>query len=1126
MAEPTSSAPPDGPPRSAAGLLTDTSRLLALATAAASGSDALTHALKPGAELGHYLLLRRIAQGSMGVVFEALDRNLQRRVALKLLRTDQGVSTEDLARFRIESTAAARLRHPNIVPVYDVGVHDGVDYYTMELVEGTTFDAWMRGDNRTFRQRATIIEQVARAIHHAHENGVVHRDLKPANVMIDAQGQPHVTDFGLARTVDNESGVTMAGRTVGTPSFMSPEQAQGMPAGPRSDVWGLGAVLYDALTGRPPFVGESAYVVMTSVVSDDPIAPRRFDRAIPPELEAISLQCLEKDPEGRYVTAADLADDIKRWLDGEPVHARRVSPLKRNLKRLRKHRLPVALGLAAALVALTFAVYAAIELKLARADWITVYHGEFHAPADLDGLTFWDGRMEHEQPPWQVSQDGMLMRDPDWAWLKDVRIGGDVRVTATVAFVEPDAIELCLGSRFERIPFAFWVPAGYSCQFAGYRGTVDFISRNPEPRIAGVNSAIASAWRAAPTQTVTLLKRGERLELWVDGRLVQVDEDPLPLTGRGLDRIGVRTFAHRARLLSLSVERLALPEKSSPLVAGDALVEIGAFADAVERYRMIAHEHPGTPLAESALTRAYFSALRDPSGDAAAATVRAELDRDFPDCRYRGRLIELDALHAWQHRDYGEAVELLPRAFQLDPGSRAALRLVGAGPPASLDDRSAGELLRWIGATRGVRDLDLSSFGLPTLAGLEPLRPTSFVCSLNHIDSLAPLRGLPLETLRFDYNRVADLSPLAGMPVTTLTANNNAITDLAPLASCPALATLDIGFNQVRSLEPLARLPLTALGCSWNPIASLAPLAQTKLTYLGIYDCGIVDLSPLESTPLQSLVAGINRISDLRPLAHSQLTNLDVCCNLVSDLSPLAHTRIRDLTVSCNQISDLMPLRGLPLRDLDITENQVADLSPLAGMNLRMLRCGGNPLTSLDPFIASPPQIFLYDSGTMPLSEIARARDAWAADGKHQELARQAQALIDLRHGDVAALRRAATIFRGHSYLFMPLLVTWEEASARCQTLGGHLLSCGDADEQAMAAKMSAAVMWNGLRVTDAGASWDSGEPMTYQAFVANQMLRMRGPVRMGGTDANWFVRENPRDRHPFIIEWDSAPPP
>jgi serine/threonine protein kinase len=274
-----------------------------------------------------YELLQELGRGAMGVVYKAWDPRLKRYVALKMLLGGEHASPLELTRFRGEAQSAAKLSHRNIVPVYQVGEYEGQAYFSMQYVEGSTLAALVRGGPLPPREAARLVAAIARAVDHAHQSGILHRDLKPANVLIDGDGEPLVTDFGLAKRVHGEPSLTASGAIVGTPSYMAPEQAAAMPgsAQPTCDVYSLGAILYELLTGRPPFQAASAVDVLLLVRSEEVVRPRLLNPGINPDLELICLKCLEKRPEHRYTSAALLAADLDAFLAGEAVSARSSS---------------------------------------------------------------------------------------------------------------------------------------------------------------------------------------------------------------------------------------------------------------------------------------------------------------------------------------------------------------------------------------------------------------------------------------------------------------------------------------------------------------------------------------------------------------------------------------------------------------------------------------------------------------------------------------------------------------------------------------------------------------------------------------------------------------------------------
>jgi serine/threonine-protein kinase len=297
---------------------------------AVAATRGLPGAFVPGAThlpatFGDYELMEEIGRGGMGVVYRAVQQSLGRTVAVKMLLRRDLASPGDLVRFRSEAEAAAQLDHPGIVPIFEVGEHDGLPFYSMRFIEGTTLAKRLAQGPLPPREAASLLAKVADAVHAAHLRGVLHRDLKPSNILIDAVGEPLVSDFGLAKRLEDSESVTHTGAILGTPCYMSPEQAAGSrgDVGPASDVWSLGAILYQTICGRPPFRASTPMDTLLAVLEADPPLPHSIVPGVDRDLEMIALKSLQKPQDLRYVSAADLAADLRAALAGEPIAARR-----------------------------------------------------------------------------------------------------------------------------------------------------------------------------------------------------------------------------------------------------------------------------------------------------------------------------------------------------------------------------------------------------------------------------------------------------------------------------------------------------------------------------------------------------------------------------------------------------------------------------------------------------------------------------------------------------------------------------------------------------------------------------------------------------------------------------------
>ncbi len=306
-------------------------------------------------QLPGYQLVSELGRGGMGVVYRALQVGLNRPVALKMILAGSHAGPNERARFRVEAEAVARLQHPNIVQVYEVGEWEGRPFLSLELVEGGNLERKLNGTPQPPREAGRLAEVLASAVHHVHSHGILHRDLKPSNILLTGDGVPKISDFGLAKLLDSDSGQTPTEALIGTPGYMAPEQASGQSRriGTCSDVYALGAILYEALTGRPPFRAETALDTIRLVLSQEPVAPSRLHPKVSRDLETICLRCLEKEPRDRYSDAGALADELARFLAGEPIHARPVSFWKRGVKWARRRPTAAALVVVSSLAIIT-----------------------------------------------------------------------------------------------------------------------------------------------------------------------------------------------------------------------------------------------------------------------------------------------------------------------------------------------------------------------------------------------------------------------------------------------------------------------------------------------------------------------------------------------------------------------------------------------------------------------------------------------------------------------------------------------------------------------------------------------------------------------------------------------------
>ncbi|MBL4848202.1 MAG: protein kinase [Planctomycetes bacterium] len=610
---------------------------------------------------GPYDILGEIARGGMGIVYRARQRSLKRIVALKVMKEGENASEKQIRRFKRETEAAARLQHPNIVAVHEVGCHEAFHYFTMDLIEGDPLDAIVkRKEKFPVRKVLEIVKETAQAIHYAHGKGIIHRDIKPANVLLDTDGHPKVTDFGLAKQIDHKSMLTRTGAVVGTPFYMPPEQARGdIDLDHRADVYALGVILYELLTLKLPFHGETTMEVYHKILEEEPLPPRRHDSRIDRDVNTIVLKAMNKDCGRRYQTAQALAEDLQRYLDGDPIQARPLGPIGRLIKKSRKN-MPVVL----VSMVVFLAVCSAVGLIVWKTDQTNT---ERFNLASRNEWTQFRAEVENHciNARSQVSsaQARLKDRDPQGA-LAD--LDDAEQILADLDTLTPDFTNYNSAGQvtdyfterkpsFDAIMRSVYLERGRALAAggtaAGYAEALDALSRGQAEHCE------TPAWSTEPRGTdeeiekETLARAKLKAGLKVDTRRLQLEEGKvMALQGRS------------AAALKIFAKILAEDPRSA-----DARLEMGRVFDfSGEQVKALA-SYSEVIEQDSKVLRAYLlrGETRMTVGRHAEALADFNKVLDLKDDSFEGYLSQGRAHQALGH--YGEALESLTEAIDILP---------------------------------------------------------------------------------------------------------------------------------------------------------------------------------------------------------------------------------------------------------------------------------------------------------------------------------------------------------------------------------------------------------------------------------------------------------------------------
>jgi serine/threonine protein kinase/class 3 adenylate cyclase len=834
-----------------------------------------------GQIFGKYRLLELIGRGGMGEVWRARDQ-FGNMVAVKTLLPGLGSSASQIRRFRQEASVMARLRHRNICRIHEVGECEDMTYIAMEYVNGVSVSELLshfgadseavqrRLDSQSHigllvetihRERSdasrhgvegievlhetpaegkyrilplpqtlAIMTKICEAIQFAHEHGIFHRDLKPANIMLGTDGEPVLMDFGLAKLEDKdrEVSLSLSGQIIGTLDYMAPEQARSSKeVNERADVYSLGAILYQMVIGQKHFNSTGNLITDASRLQEhEPMRPRQLRRDLDPDLETVILKALRSDPNERYASARQLSEDLQRYQAGDPISAEKPNWVYQLQKKVRKHRMTFAFSAVIAVLLSAFSGYMVYDYFKQWGDWIEVYRRDFDKPADesVEKLAFYDGTLRRKMRPWPVENGALQAKAREWCWLEGLELRGDVRVMLKVKVPETvGALDVCIGSEREGVPNSQTVPAGYSFQLAGRGGLLDFVSRNDTRRVPAGDNPVPTSLVPGKTIWLTFERHQEGLVLRANRHETIRELDLLPMRGRDRANIGFRFQAGGMEIREVRVYRLALPEKASPLIAGDSLVESGDLPAAIARYRTIAQDYAGTEVAEKALIKAYLAAVSQAREDTALRQeIQKEMEQFYPRSAYREKIFEYLALNGWKEKRFEEVLGLLPGIFQVNPDTRIVKKLLDQ-PVRPVSRRIGSEMLKWVARTERPENISLQGMDLGDLSPLAKTEITVLDCSRNRISDLKPLRGMPLRELDCGFNPLATLEPLQGMD----------------------LVRLEVPEARLTSLAPLKNIPLRKLVCHGNPLTTLDPFVNDPPEIFD-FDCESLPAAELE----------------------------------------------------------------------------------------------------------------------------------------------------------------------------------------------------------------------------------------------------------------------------------------
>ncbi|MDD5643894.1 MAG: protein kinase [bacterium] len=536
--------------------------------------------------IGDYKIISNIGHGAMGVVYEAYQTSLKRKVAIKVIPQSLSAFPEIVKRFEIEATSAAQLRHPNIVTIFEFGKDNHIYFYAMEYIHGKTLEDKLKKEKIPLEKALNLIVRIGEGLSYAHEHGIIHRDIKPSNIIIDEEGHPLIADFGLAKVEETEE--ITSNKVMGTPSYMSPEQANPElknKIDKRSDIFSLGVLFYRMLVGEVPFKGRSNLEIIKKIAEQDPKYPRKANPEIPVDIEAVILKSIEKAPANRYQTVREFIDDINRFRNGELVLARRPSSFDRMIRRIRKYKFLSMAIAAIVIISISSGSYIISQKILEMAKWTLIFEDNFNRREIGNNWEAFVGNrkidLKEDLSVWKIENGELSVQSWENAFiiLKKIPVSGDLKMTFDAYTVPPHDNNIqCFICDETRT-------TGYVFHIGGWKNQKTAITKGYAPNILDQTSLL----KVEPDRNykIKVEKVGKNVKLFVDNRLILRIVDYTPFISMENQYAGLDTWGSHVKFDNFKLYKLSTPLKTSPLVAGEKFLERGLYSESINEFNEI-----------------------------------------------------------------------------------------------------------------------------------------------------------------------------------------------------------------------------------------------------------------------------------------------------------------------------------------------------------------------------------------------------------------------------------------------------------------------------------------------------------------------------------------------------------